>query len=49
METLELPIVEEREESTPWQEFEMDSAAFQLWREACCLDNASGEDPQAVE
>ena len=50
METLELPIIEDTEESSQWSdrppvnfaEQEMDIAAFKLWREASRPD--SGEE-----
>ncbi len=46
METLELPLAEESEETFPWPgqppvnfaEQAIDLAAFQLWREASTLD-----------
>ena len=53
METLEMPIAEEKEESTPWpdhppvrfEEQELDLAAFELWRRASRLyDTSDGED-----
>jgi hypothetical protein len=48
METLELPVIEEPEEISPWPdgppvdfaEQEMDVAAFKLWREASFPDAA---------
>jgi hypothetical protein len=51
METLELPIIEDLDESSRWSdrppvnfaEQEMDIAAFKLWREASRPDTA--EDP----
>jgi hypothetical protein len=52
MQTLEMPIAEELEESTQWgdapppniEEQELDLVAFDLWRRGCCLEAASEED-----
>ena len=52
METLELPIDQELDENSTWPEIppvnfveaEMDLAAFELWREASCLDGATEEE-----
>jgi len=49
METLELPSVEEQEETLPelppvnFVEQEIDLAAFRLWQEASRLDKATAE------
>ena len=51
METLELPVEEELDEVSVWPEIppvdfaeqEMDIVAFELWREASCLDDTAGE------
>ena len=46
METLELPIAEELDDTPPvnFAEQEMDIAAFKLWREASRPDGAGDED-----
>jgi hypothetical protein len=49
METLELPVMEEQEEETPWQEHEIDLAAYQLWREASRLGSTLDDESPAAE
>jgi hypothetical protein len=47
MEALELPVVEELEETPPvnFSELEIDLAAFQLWQEASRLYAADAGEP----
>ena len=49
METLELPVLEETEESTPQLDHVIDLTAFRLWREASSLDKSVEEDTPAAE
>jgi hypothetical protein len=47
METLELPVTETLDEVIPpvnFVEQEVDLAAFELWREASCLDGATEQE-----
>ena len=46
METLELPVAEELDESPAvnFAEQEMDIRAFELWQQASCLDSVAAEE-----
>lgn len=49
METLELPLVEDLEESTPPRDKDIDLAAYRAWREGSRWYNAVEEDTPIVE
>ena len=49
METLELPELEQIDQTSTSLEEDIDLAAFRLWREASRLENSVDEGPQAPE